>query len=103
MSSFPAYRAAKTLERTVREIPADVVDKVILVDDASSDETVELSSRLGLRTFAHEINRARSQKAVDPDTSGSPKKPVLPRNLIVLLCTLDVNLNHDLLDTACLF
>ena len=53
---LPAYRAAKTLERTVREIPADVVDEVILVDDASSDETVELSSTLGLRTFAHEIN-----------------------------------------------
>ena len=41
---LPPYRAAKTLERTVREIPADVVDEVILVDDASSDETVELSS-----------------------------------------------------------
>ena len=53
---LPPYRAAKTLERTVREIPADVVDEVILVDDASSDETVELDSRPGLRTFAHEIN-----------------------------------------------
>ena len=44
---LPPYRAAKTLERTVREIPADVVDEVILVDDASSDETVELSLQAG--------------------------------------------------------
>ena len=36
--------------------------------------------------------RARSQKAVDPGTYGSPKKPVFPRNLIALLCTPDVNL-----------
>jgi glycosyltransferase involved in cell wall biosynthesis len=53
---LPAYRAEETLERTVREIPLDVVDEIILVDDASSDNTVERSSRLGLRTFTHEAN-----------------------------------------------
>lgn len=53
---LPAYRAEKTLERTVREIPLDVVDEIVLVDDASSDNTVELSSQLGLRTFTHETN-----------------------------------------------
>jgi len=53
---LPAYRAEKTLERTIREIPPDLVDEIVLVDDASSDNTVELSSRLGLRTFTHEIN-----------------------------------------------
>jgi glycosyltransferase involved in cell wall biosynthesis len=53
---LPAYRAEKTLERTVREIPPDVVDEVLLVDDASSDKTVEVSSQLGLRTFTHEAN-----------------------------------------------
>jgi glycosyltransferase involved in cell wall biosynthesis len=53
---LPAFRAEKTLERTVREIPPDVVDEIVLVDDASSDNTVELSSRLGLRTFTHETN-----------------------------------------------
>jgi glycosyltransferase involved in cell wall biosynthesis len=53
---LPAYRAEKTLERTVREIPLDVVDEIVLVDDASSDKTVELSSKLGLRTFTHELN-----------------------------------------------
>jgi glycosyltransferase involved in cell wall biosynthesis len=53
---LPAYRAEKTLERTVRDIPADIVDEIVLVDDASADNTVQLSSRLGLRTFTHETN-----------------------------------------------
>ena len=53
---LPAYRAEKTLEKTVEEIPRDIVDEIVLVDDASSDNTVELSSRLGLRTFRHEVN-----------------------------------------------
>ena len=52
---LPAYNAAKTLENTVRELP-DVVDVCILVDDHSSDETVELAKRLGLQTFAHDDN-----------------------------------------------
>ena len=46
----------------------------------------------GLETVVGRLGWARSQKAVDPGTSGSPKKPVFPRNLIVLLCTPDVNL-----------
>jgi len=53
---LPAYNAAKTLERTYREIPLDVVDEVILVDDASHDETVELARRLGVTTFVHTRN-----------------------------------------------
>jgi len=53
---LPAYRAEKTLERTVQDIPHDVVGEIVLVEDASSDNTVELSSRLGLRTFTHETN-----------------------------------------------
>ena len=54
---MPAYNAAATLERTFRDIPPGVADEIILVDDASSDETVELSRRLGLTTIAHESNR----------------------------------------------
>jgi len=53
---LPAYNAAKTLERTYREIPLDVVDEVILVDDASHDETVDLARRLGITTFVHTRN-----------------------------------------------
>ncbi len=54
---MPAYNAAKTIERTYREIPLDLVDEVVVTDDASSDETVEVARRLGLRTLVHERNR----------------------------------------------
>jgi glycosyltransferase involved in cell wall biosynthesis len=52
---LPAYNAEKTLEATVREMP-DVVDKVILVDDHSSDRTVELAHRLGIVCYVHDKN-----------------------------------------------
>ena len=54
---MPAYNAAKTLERTYSEIPLDIVDKVILTDDKSGDETVAIAKRLGLSVFAHEENK----------------------------------------------
>jgi len=53
---LPAYNAAATLERTVAELPSGV-DRVILVDDASRDATVELARRLGLETIVHPRNR----------------------------------------------
>lgn len=54
---MPAYNAAKTLERTYADIPGGVVDKVILVDDVSKDETVEVARRLGLTVVVHVQNR----------------------------------------------
>jgi glycosyltransferase involved in cell wall biosynthesis len=54
---MPAYNAAKTIEQTYREIPLDLVDEVVVTDDASSDETVEVAERLGLRTLVHQTNR----------------------------------------------
>jgi glycosyltransferase involved in cell wall biosynthesis len=54
---MPAYNAAKTLEKTYQDIPSGVVDKVILVDDVSHDETVEVAQRLGLETVIHVQNR----------------------------------------------
>ena len=54
---MPAYNAAKTIERTYGEIPLDLVDEVVLTDDASRDETVQIARRLGLRTLVHEENR----------------------------------------------
>ena len=54
---MPAYNAARTIEQTYREIPLDLVDEVVVTDDASSDETVAVARRLGLRTLVHETNR----------------------------------------------
>jgi glycosyltransferase involved in cell wall biosynthesis len=54
---MPAYNAAKTLERTYRDIPSGVVDHVILVDDVSRDETVDIAQRLGLEVVVHIQNR----------------------------------------------
>ncbi len=54
---MPAYNAEKTLARTYADIPRDSVDDVILVDDASSDRTVEEARRLGLHVVEHRRNR----------------------------------------------
>jgi glycosyltransferase involved in cell wall biosynthesis len=54
---MPAYNAAKTLERTYHDIPKEIVDHVILVDDVSRDETVEIAQRLGLQVEVHRQNR----------------------------------------------
>jgi glycosyltransferase involved in cell wall biosynthesis len=87
---LPAYNAARTLERTFREIPFEVVDEVLLVDDASHDETIEVAQRLGIRCFVHQRNLGygRNQKTcyaealssgadivvmVHPDYQYSPK------------------------------
>jgi glycosyltransferase involved in cell wall biosynthesis len=87
---MPAYNAARTLAQTVGEIPRDIVDEILLVDDASSDETVELSRSLNIKTFLHERNfgYGRNQKTcyrealrydadiivmVHPDYQYSPK------------------------------
>src|SRR5512139_3085928 len=53
---LPAYNAARTLVRTYRDIPKEVVDDVILVDDASQDDTVEIARLLNLKVFQHEQN-----------------------------------------------
>ncbi len=55
---LPAYNASRTLEQTFREIPMDVVDEVILVDDASKDNTVEVAQQLGIHhVIKHEQNK----------------------------------------------
>jgi glycosyltransferase involved in cell wall biosynthesis len=61
---LPAYNAEKTLAQTHKEIPQDIVDEVLLVDDSSSDRTVFLAKTLGIRTFAHDKNYGygRNQK-----------------------------------------
>ena len=54
---MPAYNAAQTLEITYDSIPMEAVDKVILTDDVSQDETVEIARKLGLKTLIHVQNR----------------------------------------------
>ncbi|WP_267407012.1 glycosyltransferase family 2 protein [Methylobacterium sp. GC_Met_1] len=54
---LPAYNAAATLQRTYSEIPLDIVDDIILIDDASHDETVALAETLGIYTHRHPRNR----------------------------------------------
>src|SRR5947207_4478565 len=53
---MPAYNAAATLHMTYAELPRDVVDLVILVDDASKDETAKIARELGLELFVHNRN-----------------------------------------------
>jgi glycosyltransferase involved in cell wall biosynthesis len=54
---MPAYNAALTLEKTLREIDRAVVDDIILVDDASRDDTATVARRLGLHVLVHDHNR----------------------------------------------
>src|SRR6187200_2289811 len=53
---MPAYNAARTLKRTYDELPHELIDTVILVDDASRDETVDIARDLGLTVFVHNRN-----------------------------------------------
>jgi glycosyltransferase involved in cell wall biosynthesis len=53
---MPAYNAARTLERTYRDIPHEIVDRIILVDDVSRDDTVAVARQLGLDVIIHRQN-----------------------------------------------
>ena len=54
---LPAYNAALTLEQTYREIPFDIVDEVVLVDDAGGDDTLSVGAKLGIKhLIQHEKN-----------------------------------------------
>lgn len=61
---LPAYNAEKTLERTYEDIPLDIVDEVLLVDDYSSDNTISKAKALGIKAFLHDRNYGygRNQK-----------------------------------------
>lgn len=55
---LPAYNAALTLEKTYKEIPMDLVDEVILCDDASNDDTLDVARRIGIKhAIRHEKNK----------------------------------------------
>ena len=69
---LPAYNAEETLEQTYREIPLDIVDGVLLVDDGSVDSTVSLAKRLGIETILHNRNYGygRNQKTCYKEALG---------------------------------
>ena len=54
---MPAYNAEKTLEKTYNDIPKKIVDEILVVDDNSTDKTVEVAKRLGLPVFVHKENK----------------------------------------------
>lgn len=54
---MPAYNAATTVKATVEDLPPDAVDEIILVDDCSNDNTVEVAQGLGLTVIRHESNQ----------------------------------------------
>ncbi|MBW2334405.1 MAG: glycosyltransferase family 2 protein [Deltaproteobacteria bacterium] len=66
---LPAYNAERTLKQTYQEIPLDIVDSVLLVDDGSVDRTVSLAKRLGIETILHDRNYGygRNQKTCYKD------------------------------------
>ena len=53
---MPAFNAARTLRKTWEDLPHDIVDHVILVDDNSTDDTVDIARQLGLQIFVHDRN-----------------------------------------------
>ena len=62
---MPAYNAARTLRQTYEELPFDIVDEVLLVDDSSSDQTVTLARELNVTTFQHKKNLGLRKKSKD--------------------------------------
>lgn len=99
---LPAYNAAKTLQKTVAEIPFDIVDELILTDDFSNDETIEIAQKIGIKhIISHDSNKGYGanqkscyQKALElnadiivmlhPDYQYTPK-------LIPAMCSLVAN------------
>jgi len=115
---LPAYNAGRTLEMTFREISFDVVDDVILVDDASTDDTLEVARKLGIFAAAHRTNkgyggnqktcyRIALERGADivimlhPDYQYSPK---LLLTMASMLCSglFDVVLGSRILGTSAL-
>ena len=115
---MPAYQAAKTLVQTYAEIPKEIVDNVILVDDGSADDTTQLAKQLGLVAFVHLKNYGygRNQKTcyrealalgadivimVHPDYQYSPKLIVSLAGMIAY-GEFDVALGSRILGTGAL-
>jgi glycosyltransferase involved in cell wall biosynthesis len=103
---MPAYNASKTLDMTFKEIPKDIVDEVILVDDASRDDTALQAAELGIHTIIHPENRgyggnqktcyaAALSKGADVVVMLHPDYQYSPR-LIAAMSSMIVSEHYDL-------
>lgn len=79
---LPAYNAEKTLEQTYHEIPFDIVDEVILVDDNSSDETIRIAEKLGIK---HIISHAENKGYGGNQKSCYNKALEMQSDIVVML------------------
>ena len=79
---LPAYNAALTLEKTYNEIPFDIVDDVVLVDDNSKDDTIDVAKKIGLK---HIIRHAKNSGYGSNQKSCYKKALELNADIIVML------------------
>ncbi|MDQ3192316.1 MAG: glycosyltransferase family 2 protein [Bacteroidota bacterium] len=79
---LPAYNAALTLEQTYKEIPFDIVDEVVLVDDASSDTTTEVARKIGIK---HIINHQKNKGYGGNQKSCYDKALELDADIVIML------------------
>src|ERR1039458_5901402 len=79
---LPAYNAELTLEKTYTEIPFDIVDEVILVDDASRDNTVEVGKSIGIK---HIIKHERNKGYGGNQKSCYDKSLALGADIVIML------------------
>jgi len=111
---FPAYNAEKTIEQTYNEIPKDIVDEIILVDDCSSDETIEIAKRIGIQHIvSHDKNKGYggnqmscSQKALDLNVDiiimVHPDYQYTPKLIVAMASVISNDLYHCILGSRIL-
>jgi len=94
---LPAYNAANTLEKTYNEIPFDIVDEVILTDDFSSDHTVRVAEKLGIK----HIIQHKKNKGYGANQKSCYKKAIALNADIIVMLHPDYQYNPKLIPAMC--
>src|SRR3989344_3600945 len=104
---MPAYNAEKTIKKTVDDLPKDLISEVILVDDASSDETVQKAKKIGITVYIHKRNKgygANQKTCYDQALKRKPDVVVMVHpdyqydaKLVGVLCEPIVNSRADIM------